>query len=122
MHVAKRDRYEAGGDSAAGHLNGSSICASRSRVAFELVGDVTFLGSLDQFIEYDGIDVWTASNDRSCSQFGFPELALVAIRMIRAVANIHGDCEIRIYTIARCSGTSDADFFLGGAHRYDFCF
>ena len=42
--------------------------------------------------------------------------------MIGAVANIHGDCEIRIYAIAGCCGASDTDFFLGGAHGYDFRF
>ena len=103
-------------------MDRTCVGAGGTWVAFELVGNLVLLCSLDEHFVDDGVDVGAAADYWATSEFGGAEFAFVAVGVVGAVANVHGYGEVGMDAVGGYQGTSDADFFLSGSDGYNLGF
>src|SRR6478609_3077257 len=116
VHVAERDRYEAGGDARARDLDRVGIRAGAAPAGGDRVLDAGLLGRLDEQLE----DLWregrAAADHRARAERVAADLLLVDAGCVGAVGDVNGDRQVGLQLEGRGAGAEQADLLL---HRGD---
>ena len=99
----------------------SGVGASRTALAFDLVGDLCLFGGLHEVVEHEGVDVWPSAEHRPLPEMRLPVLPIVAVGMVGRVADIHHQGNLGIDRVGRADRTPDANLLLRRGHGHDLC-
>ena len=77
------------------------------------------LGGLDQMVEDDRVDVRATADDRAAREAEAAELTVIGVGVVRRVAHVDGDADVRVDGLGGDLRAAHADFLLRGGDGGD---
>ncbi len=117
VHVAERDRDDAGGDPGAGDLEDVGVGAGAAAAGADRVVDALRLGGLDQQLEDLGGEGGAAADRRAGAEGVAADLLLVDPGRVGGVGDVDRDRDVGPDLEGGGAGAEEADLLLDGGDR-----